>query len=666
MKTPFRQQWLPAALCVLVLGTTAARAEHDTFGVGTGRNGALVVAGTGAPVNSYAQVTAAQTPGSTSIPIGACVGDASCFAAGDLVLVHQSTGLASAPASGAQTPVELGTEQVGRWEFARVASVTPTTLELTAPLVHAYAANVTQVIRVPEYTNVTIAAGRNITAPAWNGSTGGIVAFLANGQVSNNGLITANDLGFRGGQYVNDPSGAKGCTELEDAPPEGAQKGEGIVNQRYGPTQGGRGNAANGAGGGVCFKSGGGGGGHGGAGGLGGRSATLAIDGSRDVGGLGGAALTYPTRTWFVFGGGGGAGHGSDNSGVSAGRGGGTIFIRAGQLTGTGIITASGGSGGTSGTDGSSGGGAGGSIYLRFVRTADCGAVSATGGLGGNANTIQVGPGGGGGGGRVLFQAAGGTCNVIATGAASGVQQEASDASYGARPGSPGTTTVVPGGFVIPPPPTVVTPANGSRTNNPRPPITGTSLAGAVVILYLDGNEVGRTTAEPNGNYAFTLPADLADGPHTVQAVAEVEAVRSERSATNTFTVDTSVPDTTIVTGPPERTRERDVPFTFSSTEPEATYECSLDGAPFTPCPASVAFTGLAEGPHTLQVRARDAAGNVDATPATRTFRVTEADLSLLGGGCSTTGRDASLVLLSLGALAALTRRGARRRGALR
>jgi len=662
MKIPFSKQWLAAALCVLALGTTAARAEHDTFGVGTGRNGPLVVAGSGAIINSYAPVTAALATGSTSIPLGPCVGDLSCFAAEDLLMVHQTTGLVPEPTSGAQTPVELGGGQVGRWELARVASVTATTLELRAPLVHAYAANVTQVIRVPEYTNVTLSTGRSITAQAWNGSTGGIVVFLATGLVSNSGLITASERGFRGGQYLNDTTGAKGCTELDDMPPEGGQKGEGIGNQRYGPTQGGRGNVANGAGGGVCFKAGGGGGGHGGAGGQGGRSASLGIDGSREVGGLGGAALAYPTRTQLALGGGGGAGHGSDGTGVAGGRGGGTVFIRANQLTGTGIITASGGSGGTSGSDGSSGGGAGGSIYLRFVRTADCASVSATGGIGGNANAIQVGPGGGGGGGRVLFQAAGGTCNVIATGAASGIQQDPSDPAYGARAGSPGTTTVIPGGFVIPPPPTVLTPANGSSINNPRPPITGTTVPRAEVIIYLDGNEVGRTTADDNGNYSFTPPTDLPDGPHTVRAVAEVEAVRSETSPPNTFTVDTSVPDTTIVSGPPDRTREQNVTFTFSSTEPEVTYECSLDGASFTACPSPVTFTALAEGPHTLQVRARDAAGNVDPTPATRTFRVTEADYALLGSGCSTTGRDSSLVLLGLGVLATVTRRGARRR----
>jgi hypothetical protein len=647
------RKWLAAALCVLALGSRAAWAEPDSFGLGSGRDGPLSVTALGTVINSYAQVTASLAAGATTIQIGTCVGSATCFRAGDLVMVYQTTGLDPVPASGVQTPIDLGNNPVGRWEFARLASVTPSTLELTAPLVHAYATNVTQVIRVPEYTTVTIASGQSITAPPWSGTEGGIIAFLATGTVSNNGLITASGIGFRGGQFVNNAPGGTNCVGEDEPAPGGAQKGEGIG---ISSTQTGRGNVANGAGGGVCLKSGGGGGGNGGAGGLGGRSA----DSGREVGGKGGAALVYSTLNHFTFGGGGGAGHGSDGTGVAGGHGGGAIFIRATQLTGTGFITASGGSGGATASDGGSGGGSGGSIYLRFVRTAACASISATGGIGGNVNAIRVGPGGGGGGGQVLFQAAaGGTCGVIATGAASGIQQDPTDASYGAQAGSNSTPTVLPGGFIVPSPPTVVTPANNSITNNRRPPVTGKALPNATVIIYLDGNEVGRTTSDAAGNYSFNPPADLSDGKHTVQAVAEFQEVRSVRSTPNEFTVDTVEPDTTIVSGPPNFTQERNVTFEFNATEPVVAYECSLNGADFSPCPSPSPLTNLAEGVYTLQVRARDAAGNVDSTPASRTFRVTGADLALLGSGygCSAMGRDSSLVLMGLGAFAALTRR---------
>ncbi|AKI99902.1 internalin, putative [Archangium gephyra] len=648
--------WLAAAVCVLALGSSAALAEADTFGVGSGRNLGLSV-DAASTINSYAPVTASLEVGSTAIPIGACTGNATCFAAGDLVLVYQTTGLVKAPTP---EPVDItaASEGVGRWEFARLdAGTTEARLVLTAPLIRGYAPNVTQVIRVPEYTNITIASTGIITAPAWDGSTGGIIAFLATGTVNNMGVISASALGFRGGQYVNDTTGASGCSGAltpEQPAPSGAQKGEGIVSSRYGTAQTGRGNVANGAGGGVCQKSGGGGGGHGGVGGKGGRSS----DGGRDVGGLGGAALTYEPLTQWTFGGGGGSGHGSSGTGVPGGRGGGAIFIRAGQLTGSGTITASGGSANASNLDGGSGGGAGGSVYLRFVRTADCGAVSVTGGIGGNVNTLRVGPGGGGGGGRVLFQAEGGSCPIVANGATAGVQLESSEPSYGAQAGTAVDPTLLPGGFVVPEVPTIITPANGSVTSNRRPPITGEARpAGVTVLLYIDGNYAGSQTSDASGNYTFTPPADLSDGPHTVQAVSEVLAVSSPRSAINTFTVDTVAPDTTIVTGPSGFTRQNTATFEFSATEPGVTYECSLNGADFTPCPVSLTLNGLVEGAYTLQVRARDAAGNVDESPATRSFRVTGADLALLGSGCSATGGDASWVLLGLGTFTALARR---------
>jgi MYXO-CTERM domain-containing protein len=167
-------------------------------------------------------------------------------------------------------------------------------------------------------------------------------------------------------------------------------------------------------------------------------------------------------------------------------------------------------------------------------------------------------------------------------------------------------------------------------------------------------------TSTATGRYTFTPTTDLSDGSHTVQAVSEVQAVRSLGSAINTFTVDASPPDTSIVSGPSGLTQERNPTFEFSSPEPDVTYECNLNDAGFTPCPSPATFE-LADGAYTLQVRARDAAGNVDESPAMRTFRVTGADLALLGSGCSAAGGDASLVLLGLGTFTALARR--RRRG---
>ncbi len=219
MSNPFMKKWLSGALCALALGSTAALAEPDSFGLGDGHSGALSVTTAGSIIiNSYVPVTGPLAPGDSSIPVGTCTGDASCFKAGDLVMVLQTTGLVPAPGSGDTSTLHLtGANPVGRWEFARLASVSGTTLTLTAPLIYDYAANVTQVIRVPEYTDVTItiSTGR-IIAPAWDGSTGGVIAFLATGVVSNAGQINASLLGFRGGKYVNDDGTGFGCNGLDE------------------------------------------------------------------------------------------------------------------------------------------------------------------------------------------------------------------------------------------------------------------------------------------------------------------------------------------------------------------------------------------------------------------------------------------------------------------
>lgn len=62
-------------------------------------------------------------------------------------------------------------------------------------------------------------------------------------------------------------------------------------------------------------------------------------------------------------------------------------------------------------------------------------------------------------------------------------------------------------------------------------------------------------------------------------------------------------------------------PFTFSSNEAGATFQCSLDGGPFTAC-ASPFDPGAGPGTHTLAVRAVDAEGQPDPNPQTVTFTV--------------------------------------------
>jgi alpha-tubulin suppressor-like RCC1 family protein len=85
---------------------------------------------------------------------------------------------------------------------------------------------------------------------------------------------------------------------------------------------------------------------------------------------------------------------------------------------------------------------------------------------------------------------------------------------------------------------------------------------------------------------------------------------------------DTFAPDTLIDSGPAANTEASDAAFTFRGNEYGVTFECALDGAAYAACVSPQSYAGLATGAHTFQVRANDAAGHVDASPAEHAWTI--------------------------------------------
>ncbi|MBS1151779.1 MAG: Cable pili-associated 22 kDa adhesin protein [Myxococcaceae bacterium] len=169
----------------------------------------------------------------------------------------------------------------------------------------------------------------------------------------------------------------------------------------------------------------------------------------------------------------------------------------------------------------------------------------------------------------------------------------------------------------------VVSPANGATIGTATPIVTGTAEAGSTVTVVIDGVVAGTALVDANGDWTFGPTAALSAGPHTVAARATDPAGNAgPDSAINTFTVDLSALDTFIVSGPPAVSRFDSAAFDLASNQPNVTYECSLDGAGFVACTDPAAFPGLTDGSHTLRVRAKDAAGNLDPTPASFSWKV--------------------------------------------
>ncbi len=327
-----------------------------------GNDGPVTISANNTIVNTYFPGTANANAGNTSITIGGYSGANVGIQPGDLLLVIQMQGANINPNNdntyGAGTGSGNGNLNdanftAGQYEYVVATNTVPTaggTLNINTQLMFSYSTrNFTagsqgqrrfQVIRVPQYSSLTITAAGTLTAFSWNGNVGGIVAIDVAGALNltnnaTNGNINVNGQGFRGGGGVT--GGGRAGTLATDystiSPTPNGSKGEGIAGtpryiftgaavtdqgvalEGYPPynpptnTLGGtmaRGAPGNAGGGGTDANpttndqnAGGGGGGNGGAGGKGGFSWST----YKDTGGIGGAAFpAAPNR--LVLGGG--------------------------------------------------------------------------------------------------------------------------------------------------------------------------------------------------------------------------------------------------------------------------------------------------------------------------------------------------------------------------
>jgi hypothetical protein len=111
---------------------------------------------------------------------------------------------------------------------------------------------------------------------------------------------------------------------------------------------------------------------------------------------------------------------------------------------------------------------------------------------------------------------------------------------------------------------------------------------------------------------------DLAGNPRVLDGNGDGVAARDMGAFEAPAAPDTRPPETVLAPGRHKlRGRRHGVVFKAEfSSEPGARFECKVDGGPFLPC-ASPFRKRLSFGHHRFQVRAVDAAGNVDPTPAT-------------------------------------------------
>lgn len=350
--------------------------ESNYFGDGSDGAKTIAVDTTEAPIDSACTGT---------IATFALTATNTSFATGQVILIHQSQGTGA-----------------GGWMKNKIESYTAGTITTVDALNMTYSTGA-QVLVLKQYTNVTVNSGKTWTAKAWNGTVGGILAFLASGTVTVTGTISANGsngnsstgTGYLAGATGGGFRGGAGWSSYGISPPTvNGYSGEGttgVATQQYTAN-------GNGGGGGKANTGGSSGGG-------GGGNATAGTNGSGNdttPNGYGGIVSGSADLTTMTFGGGGGgvSFYTVINQIYSSGAsGGGIIFVSAPTITITGSVTSNGGRGGASADQGQGGSGAGGSILLKTqVATLGTGLITANGGS--PITPVEV-AGGYGGDGRV-------------------------------------------------------------------------------------------------------------------------------------------------------------------------------------------------------------------------------------------------------------------------
>lgn len=347
---------------------------------GTGVDGALTISASA--TQTLTDETCTGTADATALTAGG-----TSLANGDVVMIHQTRGTGA-----------------GQWEINKVASGGGSVNLVMSTALHYSYASGAQVIKIPQYTDVTVNSSQTWSAKEWDGSIGGFLVFAANGTVTISGTLSGDAKGFLQGASPGETSGtANGF------------RGEGTSGDNQTRQTGSNGNGGGGgtAPAGGWYGAGGGGGGHAAAGTDGQRIDANATFGS------GGSTGGDANLASMVFGGAGGAGA-SDYEANSAtayggpgGDGGGGIVIFGKTIASPNSLTADGQDGGNaeyapdggaaSNPHGGGGGaGAGGSILIcGYTVNVGTDKFTVTGGTGGTPSRSENNFGGAGAKGRI-------------------------------------------------------------------------------------------------------------------------------------------------------------------------------------------------------------------------------------------------------------------------
>jgi hypothetical protein len=188
-----------------------------------------------------------------------------------------------------------------------------------------------------------------------------------------------------------------------------------------------------------------------------------------------------------------------------------------------------------------------------------------------------------------------------------------------------------------------ITTDDGETTDDDTPTVEGTAEPGAEVEIVVDGEVVGTTTADENGNWSWTSDDALEDGDHTI--TARPSGGSDADGDTITVTIDTTAPDVTVDSHRDGDSVGEGTTTVSGTAEPGSTVDVYVDGEHVGTTTADedgkwsldVEIDG--DGDHNIQVTASDEVGNSASVDLLVSVDTASRSLRVSGGGpvCSAT-----------------------------
>ena len=161
---------------------------------------------------------------------------------------------------------------------------------------------------------------------------------------------------------------------------------------------------------------------------------------------------------------------------------------------------------------------------------------------------------------------------------------------------------------------------NWNGINNGGNPISGPTT-------FNSPGPSNAITTRSGTTFTYSFPASVSKSGIVYNLVSSsptspFTTTGGSQTVTAIYAADTTPPDTVIDSNLPSLTNSDSATFTFHSTESGSTFQCKLDADAYSSCTSGKSYSSLLQGSHTFSVKATDASGNTDPTPASFTWNI--------------------------------------------